>query len=86
MYRQVNFCSAHAGSAPYLTEEQRFSMGVVRPSAAGEATDHTHALRFTAYEKGVAPSPVAPAPLLPVPAGAGSSPVRERPTTGLLLC
>lgn len=57
-------------------------MGVVRPSAAGEAADHTHALRFTAYEKAAAPSPVAPAPLTAIPAGAGISPVRERPNAG----
>ena len=58
-------------------------MGVVRPAAAGEAADHTHALRFTAYEKAAAPSPAAPAPLAAIPAGAGISPVRERPAAGM---
>lgn len=75
-------CCCFAGAAPYLTEAQRFSMGVVRPAAAGEAADHTHALRFTAYEKAAAPSPAAPAPLTAIPAGAGTSPVRERPAAG----
>lgn len=73
----------NAGAAPYLTEAQRFSMGVVRPSAAGEAADHTHALRFTAYEKTAAPSSVAAPPLTAIPAGAGISPVRERPSSGM---
>lgn len=52
----VNAALQH-GAAPYLREEERVSMGVVRPSASGAEPDHLHQLRFTAYE---APKPATP--------------------------
>eukprot|EP00884_Botryococcus_braunii_P007982 jgi/Botrbrau1/17185/Bobra.0157s0076.1 len=62
-----------AGAAPYISEEERFRMGVVRPSHADEAADSTHSLRFAAY--GEDGSPAAPtAPL--VPAVQQASPAR----------
>ncbi len=47
------------GAASYLTPEQRFQMGIVRPSHRDEAADHSHALRFTAYERTAAPAAAA---------------------------
>ena len=47
------------GAASYLTPEQRFQMGIVRPSHRDEAADHSHALRFTAYERNAAPAAAA---------------------------
>lgn len=46
------------GAAPYLSETERASMGLVRQSAAGSGgEDHLHQLRFAAYD---APSAAAP--------------------------
>ncbi|CAL8463047.1 g2581 [Coccomyxa elongata] len=44
------------GAAPYISEQERFAMGVVRPSHHDEVAEHTHALRFTAYEKAAPPT------------------------------
>lgn len=49
------------GAAPYIPEEQRMEMGFVRPSHHEEAHEHSHALRFAAYEKTAAPSAAAAA-------------------------
>ncbi|KAK9837092.1 hypothetical protein WJX81_002406 [Elliptochloris bilobata] len=65
------------GAAPYIAEEQRFAMGAVRPSHHDEATDHSHALRFTAYEKAAPPSDAAP---VAAPANSGTGRDRSRRT------
>ncbi|KAK9907437.1 hypothetical protein WJX75_003646 [Coccomyxa subellipsoidea] len=44
------------GAAPYISEQERFAMGAVRPAHHDEVAEHTHALRFTAYEKTAPPT------------------------------
>ena len=46
------------GAAPYISEEDRFEMGAVRPTHQDNAADQTHALRFAAYEPSVPAEPV----------------------------
>lgn len=38
------------GAAPYISEQERFDMGAVRPTHQDNAADQTHSLRFAAYE------------------------------------
>ncbi|KAK9809765.1 hypothetical protein WJX73_004225 [Symbiochloris irregularis] len=66
---QLSFLDGHVaaalqeGAAPYLSEAERASMGLVRQSAAGSgAEDHLHQLRFAAYDAPTAAAP--PAALL----------------------
>ena len=46
------------GAAPYISEEDRFEMGAVRPTHQDNAADQTHALRFAAYESSAPAEPV----------------------------
>lgn len=43
------------GAAPYISQQQRTSMGVMPTSRHHEVAEQPHALRFAAYEKAQAP-------------------------------
>lgn len=43
------------GAAPYISQQQRASMGVMPTSRHHEAAEQPHALRFAAYERAQAP-------------------------------
>lgn len=45
-----------SGAAPYISEQERFAMGAVRPTHHENAADQTHSLRFAAYEPAVSRS------------------------------
>ena len=48
------------GAAPYISQQQRTSMGVMPTSRHHEAAEQPHALRFAAYEKAQAPGSAQP--------------------------
>lgn len=48
------------GAAPYISQQQRTSMGVMPTSRHHEPADQPHALRFAAYEKAQAPGAAQP--------------------------
>ncbi|KAL0026447.1 hypothetical protein WJX79_010441 [Trebouxia sp. C0005] len=48
------------GAAPYISQQQRTSMGVLPISRHHEAAEQPHALRFAAYEKAQAPGAAQP--------------------------
>jgi len=48
------------GAAPYISQQQRASMGVMPTSRHHEVAEQPHALRFAAYEKAQAPGAAQP--------------------------
>ena len=48
------------GAAPYISQQQRTSMGVMPTSRHHEVAEQPHALRFAAYEKTQAPGAAQP--------------------------
>lgn len=86
---QLAFLDGHVaaalqgGAAPYLSEAERASMGLVRQSAAGSGgEDHLHQLRFAAYDAPAAAAPAAPllasiAPSLAAPSGGARACMKE---------
>ena len=44
-----------SGAAPYISQQERSSMGVMPTSRHHEVAEQPHALRFAAYERATAP-------------------------------